>query len=136
MIGRDLLTILVLLAVTASPCCMYADRHPTAPLPSDIYAYDSSSCEGLPAGETEKRLKRIISSIREDKYYPKLDIFDPDDETIFPRDLASHTFVWEDQFLHSTEWLITISFEGNDHTISVLTDKNRWTPERDLWEII
>ena len=135
-IRRHLATILVLLAVAASPCCMYADRHHTAPLSGDIYIQDGSFCEGLGKGEIEKKVKRIISSIRDDKYYPELDVFDPDDETIFPRDLASHTFIWEDQYLHSTDWLITITFEGNNHTICVLTDKNRWNPKRDLWEII
>lgn len=135
MIRRELVKILVLLAVAASPCCMHANRHHTAPLPRDIYIYDGSSCEGLGKGEIEKKVKRIISSIRDDKYYPELDIFDPDDETIFPKDLASHTFIWEDQFLHSTEWLITIRFEKNNHAIYVLTDQNTWTPKRDLWEL-
>ena len=115
---------------------MYADRNHSGSLRNDIYVYDGASLESLGKGEIEKKVKRIISSIREDKYYPELDVFDPDDETIFPRDLASHTFIWEDQYLHSTEWLITISFEGNNHTICVLTHNNRWTPKRDLWEII
>jgi len=131
-----LITILLLFAVAASPCCRYAHRYHTASLPGDIYVHDGFSCDGLGKREIEKRVKAIISSIRDDKYYPELDIFDPDDGTVFPRDLGSHTFIWQDQYLHSTEWLITIGFEGNNRTICVLTDKNRWTPQRDLWELI
>ena len=130
---KKLVTILVLLVLAASPCCMRTNGYHTACLFNGIYLYDGSPGKGPDKVEIEKKVKKIISSIRDDEYYPELDIFDPDDETVFPRDLAAHTFIWEDQYLHSTEWLITISFEGNNHTIFVLTDKNSWTPKRDLW---
>jgi hypothetical protein len=86
--------------------------------------------------ETKRTVQAILSNLRDDQYYPELEILQPHDNSVFPRDIASPTFTWEDPYIHSTTWLVRVDLGGRTRPIYVLTDQNSWTPDREVWEII
>jgi len=87
-------------------------------------------------GNAVEVIRSINAGFDPDKYYPELDIVNPYNESLFPRDIASPTFIWSDPYLHSDLWLISIGFEAGGSKIHVVTDAATWTPGRDIWEII
>jgi len=126
--------ILVLLAILIA--CTYRNSLSANILHKNIYLSDRASVKDCQPVEIKNIVGTITSKAEKDKYYPESDIFNPYNGTIYPIDMASPTFIWEDQYLHSTMWLITISFENNNHAIYLLTDQNKWTPDRNIWETI
>jgi len=128
-----LLTFVVAVVVIA---CSYKIMTPQLYLKQDIHLRAGSEHFKSTAGNLEKAVQTIHSNCDPDKFYPELDIFNPYDESLFPRDMASPTFVWEDSHSRSTMWLISVSFEHNDHAVFVLTDREQWTPDKAAWEII
>jgi hypothetical protein len=69
--------------------------------------------------------------------YPKLAITHPRDHTVFPPEMASPVFSWEDNRPDSKNWLIRIDFASRERPIHVLCGENQWTPEdRAIWETV
>ena len=126
--------ILALLAIFVA--CTYRNSLYTNIMHKDIYLSEGVSFKDHQPLEIKNIAGTIISRAEKNKYYPESDIFNPYNGTIFPIDMASPTVIWEDQYFHSTMWLITVSFENNNHAIYILTDQSRWTPDRNIWEII
>jgi len=65
----------------------------------------------------------------------ELSITYPHDETIFPPDIATPVFLWDDKTV-ANEWTIRIEFEDADEPLEIQTVSTEWTPERELWESI
>jgi len=101
-----------------------------------IYLSEARRFQNVSSLQRKRVVQTILSNIRTDRYYPELEILEPCDDSVFPRDMASPTFVWEDQYLNSTMWLILTDLGKADRSIYVLTDQTTWTPDRDVWEII
>ncbi|MBN2515440.1 MAG: hypothetical protein JXC33_05335, partial [Deltaproteobacteria bacterium] len=128
-----LLTCAVVIVVIA---CGYKIMTPRSHLKQDIHIMAGSEHFASTVGDLEKTIQTIHSNIDADKFYPELDIFNPYDGTLFPRDMASPTFVWEDWQKGSSLWLVSIHFAHNDHAWYVLTDWKQWTPDKATWEMI
>jgi len=87
-------------------------------------------------GNLEETIQIIQSKLDPGKFYPELDIFNPYDGSLFPRDIASPTFIWEDWQPRTNLWLVSVRFDQNDNALRVLTDRKRWIPDKATWEII
>jgi tetratricopeptide (TPR) repeat protein len=59
----------------------------------------------------------------------------PFNNSLFPPEIVSPTFKWEDSTKSDT-WVIHISFEQQDHTITLMTREPSWQPESEKWEMI
>ena len=86
--------------------------------------------------ETKNTVQAILSELRDDHNYPALEILQPHDKSVFPRDIASPTFTWKDPYLHSKMWLVRVDLGERHPPIYILTDQNTWTPDREVWEMI
>jgi tetratricopeptide (TPR) repeat protein len=82
------------------------------------------------------RIKKILALYRDDAEYNSLTIRYPLNETLFPPEIVSPTFHWEDGGSESDRWLLTIKFQDNEDRISILLHEPKWTPESDQWELI
>jgi len=102
----------------------------------DIYLLEGAQVSGPEEIKFKILVQRIVSNIRPDKYYPEIEIINPLNESIFPIDMASTDFVWNDQYLKSNMWLVIIRFKSNKNAIYLLTNKNEWRPDKKIWEII
>ena len=116
--------------------CAFNTKSPVENLNSSIFLYVGSKVQSNSEIELRNKILKIVSNIKSHGYYPELKIVNPYNETIFPLDIASPTIIWEDKYLHSKIWLIVVGFENNNNYIYVLTDRNTWTPNRKIWEII
>ena len=133
---RNLL-VLALCGLTAVCACTFKNSpQKQTLLRHDIYLVSGSHRLTNSIRSAAEIIPYINAGFDPDKYYPELDILNPYNESLFPRDIASPTFTWSDQYLHSDLWLITIGFENNGKGIHILTDATTWTPGRDIWEKI
>ncbi|HEU18023.1 MAG TPA: hypothetical protein ENO00_01385 [Deltaproteobacteria bacterium] len=128
--------ILVLCLLAAVGGCMYQILNTDHELRQDVYLADGSAGFDSSIGDITTLINAILAGYDEKKYYPEADILNPCNETLFPRDIAAPLFRWDDRYLRSDHWLITIRFKRNKHAIHVLTNRTSWTPSRDIWEII
>jgi hypothetical protein len=131
--GAGLLAVGILLSFPAGPFC-----YPVHAETADDGSYFSEGRRFRHASGPQIKhiVQGILSNLRDNRYYPELDILQPYDDSIFPRDMASPTFVWEDQYLNSKLWLIVIDSGTTSQSMYVLTDLNTWTPDREVWEFI
>jgi hypothetical protein len=111
--------------------CLHSEK-----LSRNVFLYEMSGIQGNDNNPVKDSVQKILANIGANPHYPELDIFNPQDQTLFPSDIASPTFVWKDQYLHSKMWLIMIRFENNGNGVYALTDKKTWTPNRKVWNII
>lgn len=66
---------------------------------------------------------------------PELTIVHPFDEVLFPRDLSTPLFQWEDR-TGSREWLLEFAFGSNGERIRRHVGTNRWRPDVATWAVI
>ena len=132
---RSLLAI-ALCGVLAVCACTLASTPQKHFLHHDIYLVSGSHRLVDSIDNVAESIRVITAGFDPDKYYPELDILNPYHGSLFPCDIASPTFTWSDQYLHSDLWLISIGFDANANRIHVVTDKTTWTPAKDIWEII
>jgi len=116
--------------------CNSSNILPVNDIDHDIYLLDGTPVSGPMEIEVKTLVERIVSNIRPDKYYPEVEIINPLNESIFPIDMASTDFVWNDQYLKSNIWLVIIRFKSNKNSIYLLTNKIEWRPDKKIWEII
>lgn len=133
---KVLCLLLTCAAVIVVIACSYKIMTPRLYLKQDIHMIAGSEHFTSTVGNLEETIKVIQSNLDPDKFYPELDIFNPYNESFFPRDMASPTLVWEDWQPRASLWLVSIRFDHNDHTLYVLTDRKQWTPDKATWEII
>ena len=84
----------------------------------------------------DPRIENILALYRDDGEYKNLTIRYPLNETVFPPEIISPTFDWEDTGSKSNRWLVTIKFQDNSDRINILLDESQWTPESEQWELI
>ncbi len=65
----------------------------------------------------------------------ELSITYPHNETLFPPDIASPTFYWDDK-TDANNWILRIEFQGTNEPLEFQTVSMDWTPKRDIWELI
>ncbi|MFC1532535.1 TolB family protein [Thermodesulfobacteriota bacterium] len=89
---------------------------------------------------TKKKILEIVSTIKTNNIQliddRGISINHPYDQAVFPRDIASPWFSWDDSQPGVGVWLIHIGFEGKDFSINTLSSKTRWIPDQKIWEII
>jgi tetratricopeptide (TPR) repeat protein len=82
------------------------------------------------------RTADILSNYREDVLYGGLTIQYPLDNTLFPPEIVSPAFRWDDGKSKANAWLLTIKFGDDPERMSFLTEQPAWTPEAADWETI
>ena len=105
-------------------------------LDENIYLCDASLTEKDDKLDMKNAVEDIVSAMNDHKYFPQLDIIHPCHGAVFPEDIASPEIIWEDSCPDSQLWLIIVDFKNMKHAIYFLTDQNRWTPNRHIWDII
>ncbi len=76
---------------------------------------------------------------KQEPQYEGLTIGYPQDETLFPPDIAAPTFTWKDRSEKSDTWLVSVRFQDDGDgksAIHHMADEPSWTPARDQWETI
>ncbi len=127
---------IVLCSLVFFCACTFKIIPQKALLRHDIYLVSGSHKLTHSIDNATEIIRSINAGFDPNTYYPEFDILNPYNEALFPRDIASPTFTWSDQYLHSDLWLITIRFENNGNGIHIVTDATTWTPGRDIWEIV
>jgi tetratricopeptide (TPR) repeat protein len=82
------------------------------------------------------RIENILALYRDDAQYTGLTILYPLNETLFPPEIVSPTFHWEDANSTSDTWLITIKFQDDEGRTNFLVREAQWTPNPSQWEAI
>jgi tetratricopeptide (TPR) repeat protein len=82
------------------------------------------------------RIEDILTRYRENAKYNSLTIRYPLDETIFPPEIVSPTFQWEEGNSKADRWILTIKFHDNEDRMKTIVHEPQWTPEPDEWELI
>ena len=60
----------------------------------------------------------------------------PYDGAVFPPEIAAPVIVWDDTNPASNHWLIVVDFSSQRSPIYARADKQEWTPDRSIWEVI
>jgi tetratricopeptide (TPR) repeat protein/WD40 repeat protein len=81
-------------------------------------------------------IKNILSVYQEEAEYSGLTILYPLNETLFPPEIVSPTFRWNDDRPESDTWLLTIKFQEDGGRVNFLTSKQQWKPKAKTWEVI
>ncbi len=74
----------------------------------------------------------LLSRVTPALYLPELEIGHPDDGAVFPPNMASPHFFWNDTFFLSDAWLVVIEAAGGER-VCCFTDQPRWVPEQTTW---
>jgi len=82
------------------------------------------------------RVEDILAVYQDEAEYSGLTILYPLNETLFPPEIVSPTFRWEDDKSGSDTWLITINFRDNNGRMNFLTSKQQFRPGTKEWEAI
>ncbi len=82
------------------------------------------------------QIEDILALYTDDAQYRSLAICYPLNETLFPPEITSPTFLWEDSSSTSDTWLITIKFLDDQGNMNFIAQESRWTPKTDDWETI
>jgi tetratricopeptide (TPR) repeat protein len=81
------------------------------------------------------RVDEILAHYQKDAEYSNLTINYPLDETLFPPEIVSPTFRWNDDSGSDT-WLVNISFQDGKAGMNVLANEPKWIPEPRQWQSI
>lgn len=60
----------------------------------------------------------------------------PSDGAVFPPEIASPTFRWNEPESGADEWLVTVQFSGATNRLHFLTRERVWTPRAEDWELL
>jgi Flp pilus assembly protein TadD len=82
------------------------------------------------------RAEDILTGYQEQAQYSDLEILYPFDETLFPPEIVSPTFRWQDGKSKSNAWLVTIKFLDGEQRLNFVTRRPQWTPKAEDWETI
>ncbi len=63
-----------------------------------------------------------------------VEILYPEDETLFPPDIASPTFRWESNATVADKWFLEVSFSDGKAPITAVSQGTDWTPTDEQWE--
>ena len=82
------------------------------------------------------RAEDILAVYQDEAEYSGLTILYPSDETLFPPEIVSPTFRWEDDRSGSDSWLVTIKFQDSSGRMNFVTSQQQWKPKLQEWEAI
>ena len=82
------------------------------------------------------RAEDILAGYQEQAEYGALEILYPFDETLFPPEIVSPTFRWQDEKSKANAWLVTVRFRGVGRKLNFVTRRPQWTPKAEDWETI
>jgi len=68
-------------------------------------------------------------------FVKELSIIYPFDGSLFPPEIASPTFRWDDK-TGANSWILRFEFQDANEPLEVQTASMEWTPQRDMWESI
>lgn len=80
-------------------------------------------------------VEQILARNDEARSYPEARFQAPLDRTVFPPDIASCTFRWEDAG-GSDAWLIAIDFSDGAKPLCRISRQREWTPPTEDWQAI
>lgn len=80
-------------------------------------------------------MRRILDSYDTQHTYRELTILNPLNDSLFPADIAAPHFEWTEKEDDIDNWLVTVRFEDGQ-PIKVTCGDPKWTPTRNIWEII
>jgi hypothetical protein len=104
---------------------------------SDIFIDNFKAGPNVRADDKLKEVvKRVLSDRSQKTGSPELKIIHPFDNAVFPRDIASLQFIWQDSHPDSTLWLLAMDLPGGGPNIYVVGDRQDWLPEKSDWEVI
>ncbi|NLH18311.1 MAG: tetratricopeptide repeat protein [Phycisphaerae bacterium] len=81
-------------------------------------------------------IDEILSAVAGKKQFEGVSFETPQDDSLFPPDLAAPTFRWKDSHADADLWLIVLEFQDREKSISVLVKETTWRPKPSLWETI
>ncbi|MCF7708049.1 MAG: tetratricopeptide repeat protein [Verrucomicrobia bacterium] len=83
----------------------------------------------------EKIADKILNACERNESQGTLDILQPLDGTVYPRDLAPPVFMWKSSD-NADVWMLHISGDAAGEEITFLCDSTRWRPDADQWRRI
>jgi len=78
----------------------------------------------------------MLDSYNPQATYPKIEILNPLDYSVYPPEIASPTFQWIDESNDVGKWLVKIHFETTRNPIYIQCSESRWIPGKELWEAV
>jgi hypothetical protein len=100
----------------------------------DVFYFNGfRASESLSADEIRTRIHAILSVYQPEKKYAGLRIVHPFNNAVFPRNMASPLFLWEDSHTNADVWLVIIKLHKAPYSIYILTDQREWLPGKDAW---
>ncbi|MEJ2246936.1 MAG: hypothetical protein P8Y80_12790 [Acidobacteriota bacterium] len=78
----------------------------------------------------------VLKSYNPQASYKKIEILNPLDGSVYPRDMASPFFKWLDRTTDVENWLVRIDFETSAASIRILCSRSQWIPDTELWETV
>jgi len=56
--------------------------------------------------------------------------------TVFPPEIHPPTFIWEDSTGRADTWMVAVELVGREEPVCVLTQRQEWRPDSQLWRTI
>jgi tetratricopeptide (TPR) repeat protein len=81
-------------------------------------------------------LRDVLIAVAEATPPGRVTIGYPLDETLFPPDISSPCFRWQDGDPQSARWLVTIEFRDGRERVNWFTEQPQWRPKAAVWEEI
>jgi tetratricopeptide (TPR) repeat protein len=78
----------------------------------------------------------ILAAYQDAGAYSALTILYPDNETVFPPEIAPCTFSWRERAGKADTWLVLLEFPDDQGRLSFLSQRTEWTPTAADWETI
>jgi len=79
---------------------------------------------------------QVLAAYRQDGAYARVAVRYPENETVFPPDIAPCTFSWREEITPSDTWLVLLEFPGGTGALHFLSQRTEWTPAPEDWETI
>jgi len=85
---------------------------------------------------TSPLAEQALAAYRADATYANLTILYPDNDTIYPPDIAPCSFAWREDITPADTWLIVFSFADGAAPLNFASERNQWKPSPADWEVI
>ena len=92
---------------------------------------------GLAATSCSRRLpvEQMLAGYQERGSYPELAVQSPQDDTLFPPDIAPYPFAWRDTTQADT-WLVLVEFSDDRPRLQFVSPRREWRPKPGEWREI
>jgi hypothetical protein len=129
-----LIIFVLALCLISSTECLHIENSPNQ-LTQDRYFYGETGKEIVDT-TIVAQIRKILKKNRLEDNYPQIEILNPYHNSLFPREMASPMFNWEDRHRSVSSWLVVVEFETVAHKLCIFTDNQFWTPTAAVWETI